>query len=72
MAALRCDPGAVYSNDNGATVIDAKRKVLIPGLIDAYWHTMYASGTPVSSSGVPGGFASGDSIVKQIKRAFQI
>lgn len=55
-----------------ATVIDARRKVLIPGLIDAYWHTMYASGTPVSSSGVCGVLASGESIVKQLKRAFQI
>ncbi|HXH85233.1 MAG TPA: amidohydrolase family protein [Nitrospira sp.] len=25
----------------GATVIDAKGKVLMPGLIDAHWHTMY-------------------------------
>jgi len=27
----------------GATVIDAKGKVLMPGLIDAHWHTMFAN-----------------------------
>lgn len=26
---------------SGATVIDAKGRVLMPGLIDAHWHTMY-------------------------------
>ena len=32
---------------NGATVIDADGRVLMPGLIDAHWHTYYAN-IPVS------------------------
>jgi len=33
----------------GATVIDAKGKVLMPGLIDAHWHTMF-NFSPVSNT----------------------
>src|SRR5512134_1651000 len=29
----------------GATVIDAKGKVLMPGLTDAHWHVMFANPT---------------------------
>jgi len=33
----------------GATVIDAKGKVLMPGLIDAHWHTMF-NFSPISNT----------------------
>ena len=36
------------SSPKGATVINAKGKTLIPGLIDAHWHTYYAN-TPAST-----------------------
>ncbi len=34
---------------SGATVIDAKGKVLMPGLIDAHWHTMF-NFSPISNT----------------------
>ena len=34
--------GKRLSANAGATVIDAKGKILIPGLIDAHWHSYYA------------------------------
>lgn len=33
-------------NEDGATVIDGEGKVLMPGLIDAHWHTMLVGVTP--------------------------
>jgi imidazolonepropionase-like amidohydrolase len=41
---------------SGATVIDCNDRVLMPGLIDAHWHTLYAA-VPLSliTTGDPGG-----------------
>lgn len=36
-------------NEDGATVIDGGGRVLMPGLIDAHWHTMLIRGTPTQS-----------------------
>jgi len=56
---------------NGATVIDAKGKVLMPGLIDAHWHTMFnfspVSNTLGSSFGylnIAAAKASGDTLMR--------
>lgn len=35
--------------DAGATVIDGEGRTLMPGLIDAHWHTMLIRGTPTNS-----------------------
>ncbi|GLS90026.1 hydrolase [Psychromonas marina] len=37
---------ATIEAPTGSTVIDAKGKVLMPGLIDVHWHTYYANTTP--------------------------
>lgn len=59
------------SAPSNATVIDANGKVLMPGLIDAHWHTMF-NFSPVSNTlgsnfgylSVAAGKASGDTLMR--------
>jgi len=57
----------------GATVIDAKGKVLMPGLIDAHWHTMFNSSSISNTLGSSFGYlniAAADASRKTLMRGF--
>jgi len=56
-----------------ATVIDAKGKVLMPGLIDAHWHTMFNSSSISNTLGSSFGYlniAAADASRKTLMRGF--
>lgn len=65
--------GSIIAAPKGATVIDAKGKTLMPGLIDAHWHTMF-NFAPVSQIlGVDFGYlniAAADASQKTLMRGF--